>query len=108
MTKAEKRIEWKTRFDDWKASGLSVAAWCREQEVNKPQMYYWIRTFEEDKTPDQETDTQWLTIDVKDETTALRSEEPVIIHFGSMSIEVRPGTNMALLSDVVNVLRSQC
>lgn len=40
MTKADKRIEWKYRFDEWKASGLSVAAWCREEEVNMHHMYY--------------------------------------------------------------------
>ena len=64
MTKADKRIEWKSRFDAWKSSGLSVAAWCREQEVNIHQMYYWVRTFEEDKTSVQGTDTQWLTVNM--------------------------------------------
>ena len=33
MTKAEKRIEWKARFDVWKVSGLMVAEWCREEGV---------------------------------------------------------------------------
>jgi transposase-like protein len=42
MTIAEKRIEWKERFDAWKSSGLRVAEWCRTEGVKDHQMYYWI------------------------------------------------------------------
>ena len=107
MTKADKRIVWKTRFDAWKASGLSVAAWCREEEVNIHQMYYWVRNFEDNQTSVQGTDTQWLTVDMKAEPISHSGQEPVFIHLGTISIEVRPGTNMEFLSNVVHVLKEQ-
>jgi transposase-like protein len=105
MTKADKRIEWKAKFDAWKASGLSVAAWCREQEINTPQMYYWVRNFDDEQASVHRTDTQWLTVNMKDEPTNHPGQEPVFIHFGKISVEVRQGANMELLTDVVRVLK---
>ncbi|MUK86828.1 IS66 family insertion sequence element accessory protein TnpB [Ornithinibacillus sp. L9] len=105
MTKAQKRIEWKARFDAWKASGLSVAEWCRVEGVKDHQMYYWIRRFEDEI--DSESEVQWLAVDMQSETTGHISDQSVFIHVGQLSIEVRPGTNMALLSDVVHVLHKQ-
>src|SRR5699024_2653627 len=106
MSLADTRIEWTARFDAWKCSGLSVAEWCREQGTKYHHMYYCIRIFEDDVAPKQESNTQWLTVNVNDESSH-HIEEPVFIHFGSISVEVRPGTNMELLSNVVRVLQSQ-
>ena len=106
MTKAEKRIEWKARFDAWKASGLSVAEWCRDKDLKKHQMYYWIRQFEDDSDPiETNQEVQWLAVDMESESTGHRNEESVFIHVGQLSVEVRPGANMELLSDVVQVLQ---
>jgi len=107
MTKAEKRIEWKARFDAWKASGLSVAEWCREKGLKDHQMYYWIRKFDDDSVTETPQDIQWLAVDLETESTGYMSEESVFIHVGQLSIEVRSGTNMALLADVVQVLQKK-
>jgi hypothetical protein len=108
LTRNEKRIEWKARYDAWNASGLSVAEWCREQDISQSQMYYWIRSFEDAQASKSDTETQWLAVDCIDEPLNFRSGDPVFIHFDSMSIEVRQGTDMALLTDVVDVLRNRC
>jgi transposase-like protein len=108
MTRTEKRIEWKKKIDAWKASDLSVAAWCRAQDINPSQMYYWIRSFQDDKASKPAKETQWLTVDMKEEPLNFRSDDPVLIHFDSMSIEVRQGTDLALLSDVMDVLQNRC
>lgn len=106
MTKAEKRIEWKARFDAWKASGLSVAEWCRDKDIKNHQMYYWIRQFENDSDSTGTTqEVQWLAVDMESESTGYINEESVFIHVGQLSVEVRPGANMELLSDVVQVLQ---
>ncbi len=70
-------------------------------------MYYWIRHFEDDTPSDTGLDTQWLTVNVKDDLISSSGHAPVFIHFGSISVEVRPGASMALLSDVVHVLQNQ-
>jgi|SRR5690625_902948 len=110
MTQSDKRITWKSRFEAWKASGLSAAAWCREQDVKVHQMYYWIQKFEDDGEAFEEeaTGTKWLPIQVDYPSATNEGEAPVFIHFGSLSVEVRPGANMSVLSDVVDLLRKPC
>lgn len=106
MTKKEKRIEWKAKFDSWKRSGLSVAEWCREEGIKDHQMYYWIQRFKDDSlVTEAPQSVQWLTVDMQNEPIGSFTDESVFIHLGQLSIEVRPGANMALLSDVVQVLQ---
>lgn len=106
MNLEEKRREWKERYDNWKQSGSSVAGWCREQGLKVHQMYYWVQKFEQ-KTPveDDAVNTQWLAVNMKDEPEAAMGGAVVFIHFGDISVEVRPGADMALLSDVAHVLQ---
>ncbi|MFY7930220.1 MAG: IS66 family insertion sequence element accessory protein TnpA [Oligoflexus sp.] len=37
---------WAHLIQDWKKSGLSKAAFCRERGLSKDSFYKWIRTFE--------------------------------------------------------------
>lgn len=104
MTKEEKRREWKTRYDAWKASGMQVAPWCREQGIKASQMYYWVRKYEKHVVPKQDERTQWTPVHVEDDAVHSFQSASVFIHFDSLSVEVRPGADMALLSDVVQVL----
>ncbi|PAV31083.1 IS66 family insertion sequence hypothetical protein [Virgibacillus profundi] len=109
MTLTDKRIEWKARYKAWKSSDLSVAKWCREQGIKVHQMYYWIQKFESnEESPEQLPETQWLAVNMEDESSHTATQEPVFIHFGAISVEVRPGVNMGLVSDIVHVLRKEC
>ena len=54
MNDADKRIEWKARYDAWKTSGLSAAEWSRSQGIKTHQLYYWIRKFREDEVSQNE------------------------------------------------------
>ncbi len=110
MTQVEKRIEWKSRYEAWKQSGQSIAEWCRVQEIKTHQMYYWVQQFDgvEDSIESKKTDTQWLAVQMDDHTLHSEGQESIFIHYGDVSVEVRPGVNIELLSDVVHVLQNQC
>ncbi|QDI90435.1 IS66 family insertion sequence hypothetical protein [Salicibibacter halophilus] len=109
MTLKDKRIEWKARYDAWKESGQRVAEWCREQDINVNQMYYWVQRFKDDKISSEPDSTQWLTVQVDDDDPIPSGgSEPIFIHYGAISVEVRPGAHVGLLSDIIHVLRSQC
>ncbi|WEG13648.1 IS66 family insertion sequence element accessory protein TnpB [Pullulanibacillus sp. KACC 23026] len=101
MTHSEKQIEWKTRVDAWKTSGLGITQWCQEQGIKRHQMHYWIRKFKEETTDHTPSSPQWLTLTIKEEQLGSQGPEPVFIHFGPISIEVRPGSNLTLVSDLV-------
>lgn len=105
MNVADKRIEWKERFDAWKTSGLSAAEWCRKQNIKVHQMYYWIRKFKEESNQKQGSETKWLSVNMQNQAFDHSANESVLIHLGEMSIEVRPGTDMELLFHVVRVIQ---
>ena len=42
----ELREVWAERIEDFRASGLSQWAWCREHGLRPNQLWYWLRKFE--------------------------------------------------------------
>ena len=42
-TRATKREHWRTILDQWRQSGLSKAAFCREHGIAAWQFHYWFR-----------------------------------------------------------------
>ncbi|MUV38120.1 hypothetical protein JNUCC1_01944 [Lentibacillus sp. JNUCC-1] len=108
MTLKDKRIEWKQRYDAWQESELSVAEWCRTHDVKKHQMYYWVRQFENDEDPqvNELGPTQWLTVQM--DSDQVSRPAPIYIHFDAISVEVRPGADTDLLTDVVHILQNRC
>ncbi len=108
MTLKDKRIEWKARYNAWKDSGKNIAEWCREQEINAHPMYYWVRQFETEQVSLESESTQWLSVQLEEESLSSEGQGPIFIHKDSLSVEVRPGADMGLLSDIMHLLHKQC
>lgn len=110
MTQNNNRIKWESRYDAWKDSGLNVAAWCREHDVSDKQMYYWIRKLENrDAQPEQQRSiTSWMPMQLDSPITDNVDETAVFIHFDSISVEVRPGASMTVVSSVLSLLQKPC
>lgn len=110
MTQNDNRIKWESRYDAWKDSGLNVAAWCREHDVSDKQMYYWIRKLEEghEQPQQQNSITSWMPVQLDSPMINNVDDVAVFIHLDSISVEVRPGANMTVVSNVVNLLRKPC
>ncbi|MEQ6389265.1 IS66 family insertion sequence element accessory protein TnpB [Bacillaceae bacterium S4-13-58] len=106
MTKDEKRIEWKSRVESWKQSGLSVSKWCKEHDLKDYQMHYWIKKFDPEmkRGKRQSSNTQWLAVQVADETESV-ARGNILIHVGEISVEVQPGVDSKLLTDVIRALQ---
>lgn len=110
MTRHERRLMWQERVDQCRASGMSVAAWCRENEVPEQQMYYWLRKFRSEEADAVEDDIQWVHLGRWDRQDAMRMTEDsaVLIHIGRAMVEVRPGFDPVLFRGVVKVLLGSC
>ncbi|WP_340084260.1 IS66 family insertion sequence element accessory protein TnpB [Siminovitchia sp. FSL H7-0308] len=107
MTLKNKRIEWKERYTTWKESGKSIAEWCRNEEITLHQMYYWVRQFEEESVSSEADSPQWLTVQLGEEAFPSK-QGAIFVHKGDLSVEVRTGADMALLSDILLVLQRPC
>lgn len=102
MTQAEKRKMWGSRVAAFKASGQSALAWCTAHDLKPHQLYYWISKFKSEDEP-VVNQTQWLSMEVG-ELDTIHQSQILKIRVGKAIIEVSPGFDASLLSDVVRTL----
>jgi transposase-like protein len=95
---------WKSRVGEFKASGQTATAWCAAQDLKVHQLYYWVRKFKIEKES-AEKKMQWLSVEIG-ELKADKPQEALPVRVGKATIEVRPGFDPKLLSDVVKTLSS--
>ena len=94
----QRRRQWEKRIARWLASGRSMAAYCREHEVNYAQLVWWCRRLQRDAASPSLT-----LIPV---VAAGPSHGPIVIRLaGGIGIEVERGFDAGLLSAVVRALQ---
>ncbi|MFX4301623.1 IS66 family insertion sequence element accessory protein TnpA [Alicyclobacillus tolerans] len=114
MTKAELeelRELWRARVTDFRASGLTGAAWCAAHQVKEHQLRYWVGKFKADTAHDSQgrDDVEPRFIPVRlDEFATEVTDKPLSVRVGPAVIEVLPGYDSDLLRDVVRTLASLC
>ena len=65
----QKHQLWKERISEYESSGLSVPAWCKEQQIPTHQMRYWLRKFRNAETNDSKSDkaaSRWVELDTSE------------------------------------------
>lgn|SRR5690606_29544872 len=93
---------WKSRVDEFRASGQTATAWCAAQNLKVHQLRYWLRKFKSEHESEK-MQTQWLSVEFG-ELKADKPQQALPIRVGKATIEVRPGFDPKLLSDVVKTL----
>lgn len=99
MTHADCRATWRRLLAEQQASGLSIVAWCVQQDIRETTFYYWRKRLMEPAS----APPQWLAL----ETTP----EPGVgltLQVGPVAITVTPGFDPALLTAVVRTLTAPC
>lgn len=110
MTKQEVKQQWKDRIAAYRASGLSQAAWCKENNVSLRQLSYWLKKEGANETP-LAASTKWLPVEISSQSAdseKILSNNSLHIKIGPAVVEVKPGFNQKLLLDVVRTLRTIC
>src|SRR3984957_6176405 len=97
-SRERRREQWEKRIARWRTSGLSMAAYCREHEVNYAQLVWWRRCLQRDVTSPPLTLIPVL---------APATSRSVIVGrlSGGVGIEVECGFDAGLLSAVVRALQ---
>jgi transposase-like protein len=99
--------QWVTRINDYLASGERAAAWCERNQVSLKQLYYWMAKLKKaDRHAPSTTGPQWVALPIE-ETTAAEAR-PLVVRVGTVTVEVRPGFEPAVLADVVRTLKALC
>jgi len=106
MTKAERQKEWESRITAYRASGQSTKKWCAAHDLKPHQLWYWIR---KDQLTDSPTvvSSRWLPVEFSDSEPESHAS-PLLIRVGHATVEVKPGFDSSLLSDIVRTLAALC
>ena len=105
MTQTKVRKAWEARIRAYKASGQSASDWCAEHHVTKRQLYVWMNKLQ-DATIKDSSKIPWVKVQMDKEAETTKSM--LVVRVGSTAIEVQPGYNPALLTDVIRTLQTLC
>lgn len=100
---------WRSRIRAWRASGLSVAAYCRRIGVSQPSFYQWRRKLEgavggardsgANRTRPSPSELSFLPVQV----VGVGNAPLEIVLPNGVVVRVPPGCDRALLRDVVRL-----
>ena len=94
------RREWEKRIAHWRASGLSMAAYCREHELSYTPLVRWRRRLEQGAVARP-------ALTLIPVVSPAPSRCPIVIRLAcGIGIEVAAGFDAVLLSTVVRALRA--
>ncbi|WP_083932131.1 IS66 family insertion sequence element accessory protein TnpA [Cohnella laeviribosi] len=106
MTPREQRRQiWAARIADYRASGLTMSAWCAANQCTKDQLKYWLYKAK-NMTPSPSTDssTRWVPLTVADSQPKAPVSSALVVCVGQSRIELHPGFDPRLLREVVHAL----
>ena len=113
MTSAElkhrvKLQEWAARIQDCRSSGLSVRAWCRQEDVTTATYYRWERELltgvRRNRTPPS-TAVTFAELPAPMQVSRNVAERCATLHIGKASLDIYPGCNAEQLRLLVELLR---
>ncbi|MCR4442717.1 MAG: transposase [Peptococcaceae bacterium] len=107
MPKTELQKEWEIRIAEYRASGQTAKEWCAAHNVTPRQLWYWLRKFKNKEDASPVKPTRWLPVEVC-EQVSMEQSNALLVKVGQAGIEVRPGFDPALLSQVVRILTTLC
>ena len=113
MTSAElkhraKLQEWSARIQDCRSSGLSVRAWCRQEEINAATYYRWERellTGVRKNGAPSSTAVTFAELPVPKQVSRNVAERSATLHIGNASLDIYPGCDTEQLKMLVELLR---
>jgi hypothetical protein len=96
-TRENRRHEWTARITDYKASGLTMAAWCAANDFSKEQLKYWIRKMKDVPSSTVPTPSvRWVPLSVTDPAPAVTTSS-IVVCVGQAKIELHAGFDPGLL-----------
>ena len=104
MSKSHARERWAGLISDQSSSGLKVAEWCREHNIDKASFYSWRKRLSSADVPLSDK-PQFVRLSINPLQQSRSSH--LLLHIGSVSVSVYAGFDSHLLSEVLDVLESR-
>ena len=120
MTNAKRRKLWRARVADYRASGLTVRAWCEKNGVTDKQLRYWLARIDEESPVSEGSEPEsgvegsaWARVEIVEDASTVELGNgrsvcsvgsQVSVRVGPAAIDVRSGFDPELLADVLRVV----
>ncbi len=96
---------WREMVAGYHASGQNQKEWSAKNGISIHTLKYWLKK-EKAVTVPKET-CQWLPLNISDSETTT-GNQTLTLKIGQVFIEVKPGFNPQLLTDVIKTLVTLC
>lgn len=110
MARLTKEEQWKAHIKTCTASGMSIKAWCKQNNLSPHQYHYWKSKFNEiqAKTKPQDELPQWAPLITDAPVVIRRNNAPIVMQVGNFKLELTPGFDKQTLLELVNILGELC
>ncbi len=105
MTKSE---EWLKRIEAWRASGKKAAEFCAGRDYTAKSLQWWAWHFDgsRSKRPSSSKRVQFARVVARRGAAQTNSVTGVVVHVGGARVEIAVGADHAIVSTVLEALRS--
>lgn len=106
MAREEIRMKWESRVAAFRASGERATDWCKANQVNRRQLYAWMKKLDTSLATTFVKRATFLPVQVNPEARP----EPsgcIRVRIGAAVIEVDAGFHPPLLREVVRALEDE-
>jgi hypothetical protein len=103
--KDQLRQLWAARIADYRASGLTMSAWCAANQCTINQLKYWLyKAKNMPPSPSSASSPRWVPLTVADSQPKAPVSSALVVCIGQVRIELHPGFDPQLLREVVHAL----
>lgn len=96
---------WRLRINDYRNCGLTAAEWCKQNQISLSTLRYWIHRLNKKQSGNLE-EAKPVFAELPGLTTAsFLGTAPVIIHMGTVHIEIMDSCHPDLLSNLIATLK---
>ena len=103
-----KKQEWSMSIQECRGSGLSVRAWCRQEEINAATYYCWERellALAETEPCSSVSAVRLAELPTPKQGSRNAAERSATLHIGNASLDIYPGCDTEQLKMLVELLR---
>ena len=106
MTPREQRRQfWAARIADYRASGMTMSAWCAANHCTIDQLKYWLyKAKNMPPSPSSTSSPRWVPLTVADGHPKADVSSSLVVCVGQARIELHAGFDPGLLREVVRAL----
>jgi hypothetical protein len=106
-SRAEREAFWRRQFDDWRRSGQTITAFCRDRDLTESAFHLWKRELRLQTKPRHAKTAalrpiapQFVPVSV-----AVLPASALTLDVNGATLRIEPGADEALLRTVLNVLK---